>query len=113
MTKMSRGNEEKIFVNNYIPLPPDDFHTKSKLQDVLSRPSQYLANVEIKNFDTILSWFTPDFLITFACRAERDYLFFEKGFDRELFLKKKHKFSYLPWIKNIIIEDFDHWRYKT
>ena len=52
---MSRGNEEKIFVNNYIPLPPDDFHTKSKLQDVLSRPSQYLANVEIKNFDTILS----------------------------------------------------------
>ena len=32
---------------------------------------------------------TTDYLTTFACRAERDGLFFEKGFDRELFLKKK------------------------
>ena len=45
-----RTKEEKIFVNNYIPLPPDDFYTKSKLQDALSRPSQYFTNAEIKNF---------------------------------------------------------------
>ena len=50
---MSRRNEEKIFVNNYIPLPPDDFYTKSKLQDVLCRSSQYFANAEIKNVDII------------------------------------------------------------
>ena len=48
---MSRWNEEKIFVNNYIPLPPFDFYAKSRLQDILSKPSQYFANVEIKNFD--------------------------------------------------------------
>ena len=46
-----RGKEEKIFVNNYVPLPPDDFYTKIKLQDVLNRPSQHFANAEIKNFD--------------------------------------------------------------
>ena len=34
-----RRKEEKIFVNNYVPLPPDDFYIKSKLQDVLNRPS--------------------------------------------------------------------------
>ena len=50
---MSRRNEEKIFVNNYILLPPFDFYTKSRLQDILSKPSQYFANVEIKNFDII------------------------------------------------------------
>ena len=50
---MPRRNEERIFVNNYIPLPPDDFYTKSKLQDVLCRPSQYFANAKIKIFDII------------------------------------------------------------
>ena len=49
---MSRRNE-KFFVKNYIPLPPDDFYTKSKLQDVLCRPSQCFANAEIKKFDII------------------------------------------------------------
>ena len=34
-----RRKEEKIFVNNYVPLPPDDFYTKRKLQNVLNRPS--------------------------------------------------------------------------
>ena len=34
-----RRKEEKIFVNNYVPLRPDDFYIKSKLQDVLNRPS--------------------------------------------------------------------------
>ena len=53
ITKMPRRNEERIFVNNYIPLPPDDFYTKSKLQDVLCRPSQYFANAKIKIFDII------------------------------------------------------------
>ena len=48
-----RRKEEKIFGNNYVPLTPDDFYTKSKLQDVLNRPSQYFANAEIKNFDII------------------------------------------------------------
>ena len=50
---MCRRNEEKIFVNNYIPLPPDDFYLKSKLQDVLINPSQYFANAQITNFDII------------------------------------------------------------
>ena len=109
-----RRKEEKIFVNNYVPLPPDDFYTKSKLQDVLNRPSHYFANAEIKKFDIIyhdlhqkkidqpleryqtitkdrfkdFDWQMTDYLTTFAHRAERDNLFFEKGFDRELFLKK-------------------------
>ena len=112
---MSRRSEEKIFVNNYTPLPPDDFYTKSKLQDVLCKPSQYFAIAEIKHFDIIyhdlhqkkmdqpldhyqtitkdrfedFDCQTTDYLTTFACRAERDGLFFEKGFDCELFLKKK------------------------
>ena len=34
-----RRKEEKILIHNYVPLPPDDFYTKSKLQDVLNRPS--------------------------------------------------------------------------
>ena len=118
---MSRRRKEKIFVNNYIPLPPSDFYTKSRLQDVLNRPTQYFNNAEIKNFDLIyndlhqkklghpleyyqmitkdrfkdFNWKTMGYLITFARRAERDDLFFEKGFDRELFLKKTHIFSYL------------------
>ena len=109
-----RWKEEKIFVNNYLPLPPDEFCTKSKLQDVLNRPSQYFANAEIKKFDIIyhdlhqkkmdqpldhyqtitkdrfkdFDLQTTHYLTTFAGRAERDDLFFEKGFDRELFWKK-------------------------
>ena len=47
---MLRRNEEKIFVNNYIPLPPSEFYTKSRLEDILSKPSQYFPNAEIKNF---------------------------------------------------------------
>ena len=50
---MARRNEEKIFVNNYVPLPPDDFYLKSKLQDVLRNSSQYFANAQITNFDII------------------------------------------------------------
>ena len=113
---MSRSRkEEKIFVNNYVPLPPDDFYTKSKLQDVLNRPSQYFANAETKHFDILyhdlhkkkmdqplehyqtitkdrfkdFDWQTTDYFTTFARRAERDDVFFEKGFDRELFIKKR------------------------
>ena len=122
---MLRKNEEKLFVNNYIPLPPDDFYTKSKLQDVLCRTTQYFANVEIKNVDIIyhnlhqrkmdhplehyqtitkdrrqdFDWQTTDYLTTFARRAERDDLFFDKGFDRELFEKKLGIFSCLRWKK--------------
>ena len=44
---MSIRNEE-IFVNNYKLLLPNDFYSKSKLQDVLRRPSQYFANIKIK-----------------------------------------------------------------
>ena len=80
----------------------------------MCRPSQYFANAEIKNFDIIyhdlhqnkidqslehyqtitkdrfkdFDWRMTDYLTTFACRAERDDLFFEKGFDHELFEKK-------------------------
>ena len=48
-----RGKEEKIFINNYIPLAPSHFYTKSRLQDVLSRPIECFNNSEIKNFDLI------------------------------------------------------------
>ena len=48
-----RRKEEKIVVNNYIPLAPSDFYSKSRLQDVLSRPTEYFNNAEIKNFDLI------------------------------------------------------------
>ena len=114
---MSRRSEEKIFVNNYIQLSTDRFYTKSKLQDVLCRPSQYFANAEIKHLDIIyhdlrqkkmdqplehyqtitndrfkdFDWQMTDYLTTFPRRVERDGLFFEKGFDCELFLKKKKK----------------------
>ena len=50
---MSRRNEGKIFVNNYVPLPPDNFCLKSKLQNVLRNPSQYFANAQIMSFDII------------------------------------------------------------
>ena len=50
---MLRRNEEKIFINNYIPLAPSNLYMKSKLQDTLSKPSQYFAHAEIKNFDII------------------------------------------------------------
>ena len=112
---MSRRNTEKTFVNNYIPLSPSDFYTKSRSQDVLSKPSQYFANVEIKNFDIIyhnlhqkeqtyplnhyqkifkdsLKEFDKDmtdYLLTFARRSERDDIFFEREFDYKCFLKKK------------------------
>ena len=53
---------------------------------------QMITKDRFKDFD----WQTTDYLITFARRAERDDLFFEKGFNRELFLKKKtHIFFYL------------------
>ena len=81
----------------------------------MCRPSQYFANAEIKHLDIIyhdlrqkkmdqllehhqtitndrfkdFDWQMTDYLTTFPCRVERDDLFFEKGFDCELFLKKK------------------------
>ena len=39
---------------------------------------QMITKDRFKDFD----WQTTDYLITFARRAERDDLFFEKGFDR-------------------------------
>ena len=42
-----------------------------------------------------------DYLTTFACRAERDDLFFDKGFDRELFEKKKSPHIFFSTIKKI------------
>ena len=111
---MSRRKKEKIFVNNYILLPSFDFYTKSRLQDILSRPSQYFANVEIKNFDIIyhdlyqkeldyplkhyqtifkdsFKVFDKDvtgYLLTHARRSKRNNIFFEKEFERGRFLKK-------------------------
>ena len=96
LIKCREETKKKTFVNNYIPLPPSDFYTKSRLQDVLSKPSKYFANVEIKNFDIIyhdlhqkeltyplnhyqkifkdsLKEFDKDmtdYLLTFACRSE-------------------------------------------
>ena len=119
-----RGKEEKIFVNNYIPLTLSDFYTKSRLQDILNRSMEYFNIAEMKNFDLIYNdlhqkkldhpleyyqritkdrfkdfdWQTTDYLTTFARRAERDGLFFEKGFYHELFERKKKKiliFSFL------------------
>ena len=95
-----RRKEEKIFVNNCIPLASSGFYTKSRLQDVLSRPMEYFNNVEIKNFDLIyhdlhqkildhsleyyetitkdrskdFDWQMTYYLTTFARRAERDDL---------------------------------------
>ena len=95
-----RRKEEKICVNNCIPLASSDFYTKSRLQDVLSRPMEYFNNAEIKNFDLIhhhlhqkildhpleyyetitkdrfkdFDWQMTDYLTTFARRAERDDL---------------------------------------
>ena len=112
---MSKRNEEKNFINNYVPLSRDDFYLKSKLQDVLRNPSQYFANAQVTNFDIIhcdlkqkkmdhslehyqtifkrnfdkFDEYTTDYLVSNACRAQRNDIFFEKDFDRELFLKKK------------------------
>ena len=60
----------------------NDLHQKK-----LDHPLEYHQKItkdRFKDFD----WQTTDYLITFARRAERDNLFFEKGFGRELFLKK-------------------------
>ena len=51
--KCQEEAKKKFFVNNYVPLPPDDFYLKSKLQDVLRNLSQYFANAQITNFDII------------------------------------------------------------
>ena len=48
-----RRKEEEIFVNNYKPLSPSDFYTESRLQDALSRPTEYVNNAEMKKFDMI------------------------------------------------------------
>ena len=45
---------------------------------------QTITKDRFKDFDLQ----TTHYLTTFAGRAERDDLFFEKGFDCELFLKK-------------------------
>ena len=108
---MLRRNDEKLFVNNYKPLPSSDFYTKSRLQDILSKLSQYFANAEIKNFDIIyhnlyqkeldypLKYYQTiskgsfkvfdedmtDYLLTYACRSKRNNIFFEKEFARERF----------------------------
>ena len=112
---MSRRNEENIFVNIYVPLPPYNFYLKSKLQDVLRNPSQYFANAQITSFDIIYhdlhqkkmnDWlehyqtsfknnfdkfdeYTTDYLVINARRAQRNDVFFEKDFDCELFFKKE------------------------
>ena len=51
--KCQEEAKKRFFVNNYVPLPPDDFYLKSKLQDVLRNLSQYFANAQITNFDII------------------------------------------------------------
>ena len=112
---MSKRNEEKNFINNYVPLSRDDFYLKSKLQDVLRNPSQYFANAQVTNFDIIhhdlqqkkmdhslelyqtifkinfdkFDEYMTDCLVSNTFRAQRNDIFFEKDFDRELFLKKK------------------------
>ena len=95
-----------------MPLAPSDFYMKSRLQDVLSRPTEKFNNAEIKNLDLIyydlhqqklghppeeyyqtitkdrfkdFGWQTTDYVTAFAHRAERDDLFFEKSFDRSFF----------------------------
>ena len=93
---------------------PFDFYTKSRLQDILSKPSQYFANVEIKSFDIIYDDLhqkeldyplkhyqttfkesfkgfdedMTDYLLTYACKSKRNDIIFEKEFYRERFLKK-------------------------
>ena len=126
--KVSRRNEEKIFVNNFIPLPPDDFYTKSKLQDVLCRPSQCFANAEIKKIWHNLPWFTPEkngstfaTLQTITYNRFKDFdrrkatiwlhlhvelkerSVFLQGFWSWAFRKKICIFSWLQWRKNFTI----------
>ena len=103
---MPRKNEKRIYVNNCIPLAPFDFYMKSRLQNILSRPSRYFAITTIysrKKMDHSLEhyqtttkdkfkkfdWTTTDYLAMFAHRAQTDGLFFEKNFYRELFFEKK------------------------
>ena len=43
-----RRKEEKIFVNSYIPPASSDFYTKTRLQDILNRPTEYFNNAEKK-----------------------------------------------------------------
>ena len=54
-----------------------------------------ISNDRFNDFD----WQTTDYLTTFARRAGRDDLVFEKGFDRELFEKKKNPHIFLPAMK--------------
>ena len=126
---MSRRNEE-FFVKNYIPLSPDDFYTKSKLQDVLCRPSQYFANVEIKNFDIIyhdlhqkkmdqalehyqtitkdrfkdFDWATADYCQHLHVERKGTICFLRKTLIVSFFWKKIHIFFCLRWRKKFIIK---------
>ena len=116
-SKISRRNEEKVFENNYVPLPPDDFYLKSKLHNILRNPSQYFANAQIINFDITyhdlhqekmdhslkhhqaifkenfdnFDEYAKDYLVTNTRRAQRNDIFFEKNLfskTSELLLKK-------------------------
>ena len=62
---------------------------------------QTITKDRCKDFD----WQTTDYLTTFARRAESDDLFFEKGFDRELSLKKNRHIFLHAMKKAIIIRN--------
>ena len=122
-----RRKEEKIFVNNYIPLALSDFYTKSRSQDVLSRPTEYFDLIyndlhqkklghPLEYYQTItkdrfkdFDWQMTDYLTTFARGAGRGNLFFGKGFDHELFEKKIRIFSCLRWRKKFTIRN---WKFR-
>ena len=67
-----RRKEEKIFVNSYIPPASSDFYTKTRLQDILNRPTEYFNNAEKKlRFD--LSWFTSEKIRPLSGILSNDY----------------------------------------
>ena len=66
-------------------------HLQQKRMDHLLEHYQTIFKKNFDKFDE----YTTDYLVTNARRAQRNNIFFEKNFDRELFLKKIGIFSFL------------------
>ena len=114
-----RRKEEKIFVNNYIPLALSDFYTKSRSQDVLSRPTEYFDLIyndlhqkklghPLEYYQTItkdrfkdFDWQMTDYLTTLHVELEEAICFLRKVLIMNFLRKKSAYFLVCDEEKNL------------
>ena len=130
-----RRKEEKIFINNYIPLASSEFYTKSKFKDVLvdqrnilimqrSKTSFWFTSIYIRKnwatlWNTIKRLLRTDLKILTSKRytiwlhmhveLKETICFLRKVLIVSFFEKNTHIFSYLRWRKNFIIRNWKLW----